>query len=62
MNAPRRPLDSRWYFLVGCDGYNALETNRSQAALHERRTELVEAGEICGDIERIPQEFLTDER
>jgi len=58
MNAPRRPMESRWYFEVQCDGYNACDTDRSQAALHERREMLVEAGEICTRIERIPQEFL----
>ncbi len=57
MNAPRRPLDSLWYFQIECDGFNALETDRSQAALKERRDQLVESGLICTRIDRVPQEF-----
>ena len=60
MNAPRRPMESRWYFEYPChsDGYNACETSRSQAELHERREMLVEAGYECTRIRRVPQEFL----
>lgn len=52
----------RWFFEYPCDGFNACEMARTQTELHERRQMLVDDGEACTPIDRIPREFLTDER